>query len=307
MDIYIAKQNMDKLLQYVEEVADAKPRMYQKSKDRWRDIANTCHQVLKTISEILQDEILETDSDVSHTSDNREVADIIAQVETELHQLKQFISYSPSPPGEQIKLDSNKSKLSTSARKVTMAKYREVLSNMVNKPSNNMYIFDIVNSLSKWFEIRFFQSYKFDSEFRYNIRRIPGWIYNIVIAYSKHIQSGTQDEFIHNFNKWCDDLLSPESHCKFAVPYEVFQIDKDDDKNSLSLTAVVLWDMLVDSGLHELCISDENELYLTDTAIYDMCVTYNPTLLDNYVNYQLDSNVLELCGLSKLSRIGGAD
>ena len=46
---------MDKLLTYVKNVADSKPRMYQKSKDRLRDIAGTCQKVIQIISEILQE------------------------------------------------------------------------------------------------------------------------------------------------------------------------------------------------------------------------------------------------------------
>ena len=59
MDIYIAKQHIDKLLNYVEDIAENKPNMYQKSKVRLKNIADTCAQVVSVISEILEDDSCE--------------------------------------------------------------------------------------------------------------------------------------------------------------------------------------------------------------------------------------------------------
>ena len=61
MDIYTAEIQIKRLLEYFEDIEEKKPLMYQKSKDRYRDLASNCLQVVRVISNILQDETLMND------------------------------------------------------------------------------------------------------------------------------------------------------------------------------------------------------------------------------------------------------
>ena len=299
MDIYIAKEHMDKLLTYVKNVADSKPRMYQKSKDRLRDIAGTCQKVIQIISEILQEEILDdcfednSDTDVR----NSEILEMVSAMQSEILHLKQFVSYTCD--NEELKNEvvplhiSNNKRISVEERKSAMSKYRGILKRLSETYIEFPQVSELCKLLHKWFETRFYSSMRVSKDFRYNIRRIPNWIEDSVVVYSNHVINDTWSEFSHEFYQWCDDLNS--SSCKFAVPYEVYEFDKEDDKR-VSLTSVVIWDILLDAGLVEIC-QDDSELYLSESCIYDMCMSNNPSELDSYRNYKVDRTIIEDCKL----------
>lgn len=299
MDIYIAKEHMDKLLTYVKSVADSKPRMYQKSKDRLRDIAETCQKVIQIISEILQEEILEDCSEDNSDLDARnfEILQMVSDMQSEILHLKQFVSYTEdtadSLDHKRVHDSDDVKRISVQDRKSAMSKYKMVLKRLSETYIEFPQVLELSKLLNKWFETRFYSSMKVSKDFRYNIRRIPNWIADIVIVCSSHIVDNTWNEFFHKFYTWCEDLTSES--CKFAVPYEVYQFDKDDNKH-VSLTAVVVWDIFLDYGLSELC-EDHDELYLSESYVYDMCMLNSPEELDKYRNYKVDPSIIDDCNL----------
>ena len=300
MDIYIAKEHMDKLLTYVKNVADSKPRMYQKSKDRLRDIAETCQKVVQIISEILQEEILEDCYDDSSESNNSEILQMVLDMQEELLHLKQFVSYKDNEvcsASSTQRVKSNEplvKRISIDDRKFAMSKYRTVLKRISESYTEFPQVSELCKLLYRWFETRFYTSMKYNKDFRYNIRRIPVWISDIIIVYSNHLIKKDSDEFVHDFYSWCDDLLTDNSG-KFAVPYEVYQFDKEERK-TIYLNSVVIWDILLDLGLTELC-NDSDDLYVSESYMYDTCMQAHPEQLNNYRNYNIDPSVIDECGL----------
>lgn len=308
MDIYIAKEHMDKLLTYVSDIADNKPRMYQKSKDRLKDIATTCQRVVEIISEILQEEMLDDCFEHSDDSDikNEEILDMVKHMQSELLSLKQFVQYTPETEEGPVDLqlvkndialvkdrDINLSNISTVDRKSAMSEYKTTLRKMSEKYIEFPQVADLCKLLHRWFETRFYTSMKVSSDvFRYNIRRIPSWISDIVAVYGSHVESDTCNDFIHSFYDWCDDLEVNSS--RYAVPYEVYQFDVDTKKH-INLTSVVIWDILLDNGLSGLCKPEKAELYLTDELMYNLCMKYSPEQLDDYQNYKVDRSIIEKC------------
>lgn len=304
MDVYTAKIQIGKLLEYVENIADSRPKMYKKSINRWKEIAETCQQVVRVISEIVQEEILEDDIEDHVTSNTaHEIQSMIMYMKNEIDQIKDFVSYpsntTPDIPKNIVSApnSNSKNKIPKEDRREAIAKYKDVLSKLPNKVKDYPSAYECAMLIWRWFDSRFMQSTQIHTQFRYNIRRIPNWIIDIVIVYSNHLIEGDSDEFIHSFNDWCDSLLDPSSDCNFAVPYEVFKVDTDSDKSDVSLTSVVLWDILVDLGLSELCIEDSFNLYLSESALYDICANYNESILDDYKNYKVDNNILSKCNI----------
>lgn len=310
MDIYIAKEHMDKLLTYVSDIADNKPKMYQKSKNRLKDIAITCQKVVEIISEILQEEMLDDCFEHSDDSDvkNEEIIDMVKHMQAELLNLKQFVQYTPCSEDSPVDLqlakndielvknkDVNLSTISTVDRKSAMAEYKTTLHRLSEKYVEFPQVNDLCKLLNRWFETRFYTSMKVSSNiFRYNIRRIPSWICDIVAVYGKHIESDSCNDFIHSFYDWCDDLeVNP---CKYAVPYEVYEFDTDTDKK-INLSSVVIWDIMLDMGLSNLCKPEKSELYLTDELMYNLCMKYSPEELDDYQNYKVDPSVVTKCNI----------
>ena len=94
------------------------------------------------------------------------------------------------------------------------------------------------------------------------------------------------------FDEWCNSLMYAESRDRHAVPYCIYEFDKNPSGEMMTLTGAVLWDMLMDHGL--LGISSElrnSDLYLDPSAIYNLCDSIAPEVLDNYRNYKSDDTI----------------
>lgn len=312
MDVYTAKLQIEKLLEYVEHIADSKPRMYKKSKDRWKDIAVMCHQVISSISEIVQEEVMQSDEEGSTFDRDSDILAAVVSMQKEIDRLKQFVSYS-LPPSSTESTDTSsitktsyqpskisKAKIPSQVRKSMLSEYISCMKSSVDKCKGE-YIEaeECLKLLHRWMYSRFFKSSEKFPNFRYNIRRIPMWVRDIVIVYGKHVSLGTSDEFVHKFNEWCDDLEYSENSTNFSVPYEIYRVNKNPQTSDISLTSVVLWDILLDYGLSELCVSDDKyQLYLSENMMYDMCRELNPSELDMYVDYKSDTDILTKCNIS---------
>lgn len=296
MDIYSAEKHMEKLLAYVKGVADAKPTLYEKSRGRWKGLASSCQKLISYISRIIEDDILQEDSDEFGRQIDHNLASCINSMRTELDRLSQFVNYSPT---DQLittvdsEWDESSSNITITARKAMMYTYSIHLHHLATMSTGNYIVDDCFKLLWNWFDTRFHKGAT--PGFRYNIRRIPGWVSSIVILYAESVYKDTRDQFIAEFTRWCESVLNSTDN-RYAVPYEVYRLDiKDVNCSSMTLSAVVLWDVLVDSGLSILCSPDA--LYLKRDAIYDRCASTHPELLDQYVYYKESDQILSICKL----------
>ena len=126
------------------------------------------------------------------------------------------------------------------------------------------------------------------------MKRLPRWIRSIVIVYCYHVEKGDLTAFIQSFDKWIEGV----SNNTYAVPYEIYQFDKFPDPNMLTLTSVVTWDILLDSGLRNLC-KDPSDFYLSEDSIYMLVGSLNSTVMDPYTNYLYDASILDKCKFTK--------
>jgi len=298
MDVYGAEKHLKKLFSYIQDVADNKPYMYQKSKDRLRGMAVTCNEVVKLISEILQDETLQQEGNEFEDFDKEAISTFVSSVESELVRLRSFIDVNelPQEPAKQ-----EYSKMSSHYRKQVLLNYRISLKSMSEYTGNNRVVKDICSLLWRWFDIRFYSSLQTHPKFRYNIRRMRSWVVSIILCYAKHIMNGTESDFFDMFDDWFKLIESSEAGNKYAVPYEVYVIDKSISPSDVTLTAVVLYDVLLDCGLDKLCLNDPFDIYFNDSYMYDICAELNPTELDGYVNYKEDDKVLDVCKIGGVS------
>ena len=129
---------------------------------------------------------------------------------------------------------------------------------------------------------------------------MSNWVRDIVIVYSMHLDSGTPDEFILEFNTWCDSLYTTDAGNKFAVPYEIYALSQLDTSDNVSETAAVIWDVLLDNGLRRLCTADPYDLYPSEDCVYIKCGELNSNCLENYVDYKTDPSILQRCNLEEV-------
>lgn len=281
MDIYSAQSHVNKLLKFVEELADTRPRMYEKSRERLRELASTCDRVIQVISNLLQEEILNNDSDSEFEGDTEDLNAFLNSyydsMQNQISQLKKFID-----------VKSEETKVTSSSKRRAFNEYRKCLTSL--KMTNITAVDDLEDIISRWFTIRFTGD-KVEN-FRYNIKRFPEWLRDIVILYGYYIHQDRRQEFLGEFNRWLNDLENTNKNDNFAVPYMVYEFNRDAEPRKLTLDAVIIWDMLLDSGLRSLCNQGVRDLYPEENCVYNVCDKLNPDVLDAYRDYNLHPGVL---------------
>ena len=128
------------------------------------------------------------------------------------------------------------------------------------------------------------------------MKRVPNWVRDIVILYGYHIESGTLRDFEGKFYSWISTISSGNN--PYAVPYDVFNFDQSPDSNMLTLTAVVIWDILLDYGLRDLCCDPSSELYPSEDCVYSLVGSLNSSAMDPYKHYLYDPSIIERCNLT---------
>ena len=287
MDIYSAETSVKRLLEFVESLAKRDTRMYKPSRDRLRELASTCERVVDVISSILQEGALESVDDAEfNSSSDPEIVAALSRMQSQIAQLRSFIV-----PGTQS-VPIVRSDISSATRKLVISDYREALNAIADKQSCYPVVNEVSALLWKWFRTRFIDRQNIATDFRYNIRRLSDWVRDTVILYGHAVENNTADAFISMFDEWCNSLMYAESRDRHAVPYCIYEFDKSPSGEMMTLTGAVLWDMLMDHGL--IGISSElrnSDLYLDPSAIYNLCDSIAPEVLDNYRNYKSDDTI----------------
>lgn len=289
MDIYSAEAQVKKLLEYVTSVSQSQSRMYNKTKVRLSELANTCSQVVEVISTILQDKALEDCDQGSEfeTGSDPDIRIALANMQSQLNALQQFVN--PTAPAVMTPSVAPKSELSAAVRKRVFSDYKIALSGCAAMPSPYPCVIELADMLWTWFRARFVNSSNANSGFQYNIRRWPEWIRDIVIVYGNAVETQTASTFVADFRTWCNSLAFSEAKSKYAVPYSIYEFNKHPNRETLTLTSVILWDMLMDLGLSKISVETQSSsLYLSSSAIYDLCETISPDVLDHYKHYKTD-------------------
>lgn len=299
MDIHSAKKYVEKLLTYVEDVSSKDAKLYTKSKDRLKEIADTCNYVVTVISDILQEEVLKDDTG-EFAKSSKSLDEALGNMEYQISKVHQFTTptynLNSSNPANLVKASENvaeQSALSASVRRKVLTSYHENLSSLSNMDSPYVFANRCAKLIWTWFDIRFYKTIG-GSSFKYNIRRFPEWLQSIVIMYGKAIHTNSIASFEYEFQSWVDAIQTTESRNKYAIPYTIYEFCKSNDPSSLTLDAVVLWDILLDYGLDKLCTSDKQDLYLDQYSVYNLCDKLNPSILEQYCDYSNHPEIFTL-------------
>lgn len=320
MDLRSAELNVQKLLNYIQQLQKSETGMYAKSKNRLRDISAMCVQTANIISDILKEEILNDASTQDYRSlDDKDVSSITTDVKNTLNLIADDIDTFVTPRcGTELSDVVSRSsvcpvvptltlsELTRQQRIDTLATYRTVLKNT----SELITEYPIVNRVAKliyaWFDARFFSSYidvkDAKYSFHYFVSDIRCWLLGFIL-YIGNVLSGssnkseTLSDVESTFAHWIHSIRTSTKY-PYATPYPVYSICHSFNASSITLTSLVLWDMLRDAGYHNLCISG-NGLFPQESDLYDICVLYElDSVLDRYRDYQYDSSILSFCNLN---------
>lgn len=303
--VHAAENRLNYVIDFLKEKSNDDSRLYKKSRERYEHMLSQCKEAVCLLSSILEeDALLEDEIELGASPTNNEVKTMAADLRKELERFENFTGCvsteydNDSFEQENITSDEGDSEkeVSFKDKRNVMIEYSNVLK-IVSDESNNVYEKDCANLIYDWFKVRFDR--QLCPAFRYDIKNIPRWISNIVVAYGSSIDKGNNVEFISNFRKWLNQLKSKEALHNYVVPYDVYQIDRYMAREYTSLEAPILWDMLLDDGL---CKLENSKIPIDPSSVYDKVMSAvsedEHSVLDRYNYYKDIPDVLNYCKLN---------
>lgn len=277
MDIYSARNAVDKLHGFVKDLKGRNPKLYQKSKDRLLYLSETCLEVVDLISELLHEESLNYDSGEFENSADYSIQEALESASSTLRNSISDIS------------NSSQQKLSSASKKIIVKTYGEVLKSGSNFDYiETHYAEEVSKLLWDWYESRIFTH----SGFYYSLSNFPKWIASIVATYGNSIQDGKTSEYVYMFRDWCKHAYEHT----YPLPKEV-QYFLDDTTQAVSLSSVVMWDILYKNNFYRLGNLELDAVSLSDSYMFNLCEIRSPDILDKYGRYEDNNNILVRAGL----------
>lgn len=282
MDIYSAQVSVERLLKYLKEIAEKSPPSYANSKLRYRRLAQSCEEIVHIISSMLKEDHLSFEDDnmeFDSCVDDPKLMQNIENMKYDISELEAFIS----PEVDDKKKLTNKQIVHLYAKYIEASAKQDHRCKEVN---------EICILLWTWFNFRFLLSTSKNKNFRYQPSKIADWLKAIVLSYGNSVEDGSGTEFVLELSDWCKSTCKLESanssEFRYSIPYKVYMNWKDCKR--VSLTSVVLWDIICTS-----CLSELSSTYhlIDENSMYDTCKQVSPSALDRYKNYINHPEILE--------------
>lgn len=260
----------DKIDSQLSIVLSQKPQMYNKTKEKYKELAISLLSSVEKIASILEeDSLASVDNEVAEFSGNDvDISDIATALKQTNDKIASYASF----------VSPNVSSLSTNANKETLRRYGQIL----EQASNYNFIYAEANEcayiLNRWFKARFSNPVK-DNSFKYNLSYIPQWITDIIIMYGKYHSNNDTSTFIDIMTSWCDSLSNQS--VRWAVPYEVYQLNKSIEPRNYTMDAVLIGDVLMEEVLYLLTESSAPDIVanLECYPVASKVKANNPSLL----------------------------
>lgn len=285
LEIYSAELHVKKVVEYLEELRDASPGMYAKTRTRLKNISVDLFKGIELISKILQDDSLLDDSEFSS---NREA---LQDLVTELSENSDRTSKQIAELSQFVSTDSVN--LTSENKKFLVSYYGRVLSGLASANIPYYKVADCASILWRWYNARFFQS---SSGFKYSVSKIPTWISYIVIAYGIALRNKTSQQFLDSFAQWCETT----SENNYPLPFAVHSTISSMSADTVTLEALAVWDVLIDYGLAVELPAQLQTFQLGRYMISDIFDKLNLDLTNAYEYYNNDPELLK-----KYNLIGG--
>lgn len=293
MDISSAERAAKKLSDFVESLASSENKLYSKSKDRLKAVADMCLETVDTIANILQTEMLEYE-EYEFENSSPKLEDSMQELARKTDKLKSIASSeSNTQTRKALKIPSDKAK-------EIVLDYKAAFSDLSNLDIQNTTVSRCINIIYKWIDNRLFKQYEGIPKFHYNIYRIKNIIYSIILLYGDAVANDSISEFESMFDIWFSQLqIAPESN-KWIAPYPVYELERKLTSNSLdaedvNLTSIllfeVIWDLELDAKFSK---EDSYGVYLSFRHFWNIVSNANSRVLDDYQCYSApDSEILQ--------------
>lgn len=283
LEIYPMENSADKIAKQLDLVLDAKPTMYAKTRDRYRQLAQSLLQSVSKISSILEEESLISTGHVqnefnelsSNVEDMHAAAELHKAVTDTRNQISSFTQFT-KPSSSHATQQSDSSYISN---REILSRFATVLEESSQHEFRCKEVSECAKLIYRWFKCRFTPEFK-NPNFKYNIEYLPTWITYIIVLYGYYHSINQTSVLISKFDKWCEEISQDLTNC-YAVPYEVYSITKSVQPECFTMCGVVIGDILMDEMYYQL-----TESYLSNShVVFDLypvatlTKTLNPSLL----------------------------
>lgn len=301
MDIYSIEKYFQKALSFIQSEIKANRDMYDNTKKRWVRISDTTIEITKAIAQYVRLEQLNDSNPDFNAKDDFVTQDQVQTMIREMLKIPEALVSNYDTVGQAPERFIEDYIRMTNAEVVAIVKnYNRILEKLAKTDCGSSVVNECASMLWRWYEARFIKKYKHVPTFNYDICRIKRVIYNLVVVFGYYHEKGELSRYLETFNSWIHDLgTSPSSHTWIA-PHEVYQVEQKMNQVYANLSSVVIWDILLDNGLMELCkMEPNNSVYPRDNELYEMNERVNIDVLDPYVNYKDDASILITLKLSE--------
>jgi hypothetical protein len=166
--------------------------------------------------------------------------------------------------------------------------FRDVLDNLHNRNTGYKALDDVIDLYHTWYYRRVDMRFNKENGAKplpCGINRISDTLYAFVILYGYHMEKGDAYKFSNDVNNFYSDLFNDRTKLESQLhPTEIIEFVKDKQCVNYTTSALILWDLLLDYGLQELC--NKYGMY-SDGPKTDGVETYfekyAPDVLDEYM------------------------
>ena len=245
-EIYPIEGWAEKISRNLTKIADEKPNMYAKTKVRYQKLAESLLDSVEKIAIILESDSLvpKSNNEFYELSDKTEssISDKLNYINNRVHEAENFSAnrFSPTYPKDG----------SVNSLKETLHYFDSILQSSSTINFGYSEVNECARLLYRWFHSRFCPDIE-NKQFKFQHRYLPTWICNFIILYGKYNSCNMNTQFKQMIESWCDGVDQGTAG-NYAVPYEIYQLEKVNDPADYTIDAVVMNDILTNECLYQL-------------------------------------------------------
>lgn len=273
LEIYPMENSANKIANQLDLVLETKPRMYSKTVDRYKQLAQSLLQSVAKISSILEEESLISDGHV-HDEFNELSCNCDGG-----HELAQAVEAARDQISSYTHFTAQTTDSSYISNKDILSRFAKVLEESSQFEFSCPEACECAKLIYKWFKCRFTPEFK-NPKFRYKIEYLPTWITYIIVLYGYYHSTGRTSVLISMFDNWCDDISQDFNNC-YAVPYEVYTLMKSVTPDTFTMDGVLIGDILIDECYYQLTTSyfTNSNVCFDGYPVASLTKMKNPSLL----------------------------
>lgn len=236
LEIYPSEVAAKKILAHMDQMLKDKPKVYKKTIIRYKKLAELLIKILNKINQFIESETLLTSDETEFNELSKPLDDNVMPFEHISTSAEEFDG------------------MHTSAQKYNTSVNIGKISTILQTGANIDFGYEEINQCARlvnmWFQSRIPKSAS-ESDFRYNINQIPLWISHIIITYGRYFDLGKVYDLEQEFTYWCEEIKE-DPHNTYRVPYCVYNTTRSDDTKEFSLSAVLIYDVLLEKCYYSL-------------------------------------------------------